>query len=428
MGASPMVRDGALTLVIRPVLAARRHSVLRTHVFPVAVHVPPPLSVRAFNRTATILAASDTALLRAAFGPLLVTAGLYLALLFSLLRAYDLNPTGPAHIGDDFDGRQFWTPTTQVEHGIGYDGQFFFYLAHDPLLRADDPQLFIDRPAYRYGRILYPALAWAASLGRAEAVPWALLGVNLAAALGGTFASVAVLRTLGASRWLALGFAFSPAVLIGLIADLSEPSAFALVALGLALHVRQRHREAGLALALATLAREASVLVPLGFGLHAVARRAWREAASYSLPLALPAAWHLWVWAKLGSLPMLQGPANFGPPFSGALYRAGLLLGLLGPRFGEPPPELGLPELALVGVSMALIVLGLATLLRRRDAFAVQLWLQAAAALCTSPLVWIGLGSYARVLGLLYLFYGLVVLTGRLGGEHARTRSAAWPG
>ena len=373
------------------------------------MHVPISISLPARHRTS----APTSGLWQAAAGPLLVTAILHLTLLVSVLRAYDFNPTGPAHIGDDFDGRRFWTSTTHVEHGIGYDGQFFFYLAHDPLLRADDPYTFIDRPAYRYGRALYPALAWMMSLGQPETVPWALLAVNLLAGLVGTLASVAVLRSLGANRWLALGFAFSPAVIIGLIADLAEPTAFALIAVGLALHLRARHRAAGLALALATLAREVSLLVPLGFALHAAIRRAWREAAAYALPMAIPAAWHLWVWLKLGSLPMLQSPANFGPPFAGALYRAGLLLGLQTPRFGEPPTDTPIPELILIGLTVALVLLGLLTILRRQDVFAVQLWLQAAAALCTSPLVWIGLGSYARVLGLLYLFYALVVLTSR---------------
>ena len=56
-------------------------------------------------------------------------------------------------------------------------------------------------------------------------------------------------------------------------------------------------------------------------------------------------------------------------------------------------------------------------ILRRRDAISLQLGLQASAALFTTPLVWIGLGSYARVLGLLYLFYGLALLGARAGSS-----------
>lgn len=348
---------------------------------------------------------------------LLVALAAYGAIVLGLLAANDYNPSVAAHIGDQFDGRRFWTPTTHVERGIGYDGQFFFYLAHDPLLRVDDPEAFLDRPAYRAARILYPALAWAASLGHPEAIPWALLAINLVAAALGTVAAVDVLRSLGARPWLALVFGFSPAVLIGLIADLSEPTALALVAGGVALFLRGRHRGAGLTLAFATLAREASALVPLGFALHAVARRSWRQAVEYLLPLLLPLAWHLWLWLRLGALPAAQSPTNFGPPLSGPLYRAGLLLGLQPPLFGEPPTEAPFSELVVIACSVAVMLVGLLKILRRRDVFAVQLWLQATAALFTTPLVWIGLGSYARVLGLLYLVYGLVLLTGKRAAE-----------
>ena len=161
-------------------------------------------------------------LARDALGPLLVALALAGTLLVALLRADGFNPTGPAHIGDRWDGRQYWTPTTRVEHGIGYDGQFFFYLAHDPFLTGGDPAVFLDRPAYRAGRLLYPLIVWALTLGRPEAVPWGLLGVNLVMVLVGTAAAVDVLRSLGASRWLALGFALNPAILIGLVADWME--------------------------------------------------------------------------------------------------------------------------------------------------------------------------------------------------------------
>src|SRR5439155_16255299 len=173
----------------------------------------------------------------------------YLALTVVLLRGYGFNPSGPIHIGDAFAGQRFWSEATHVEHGIGYDGQFFYYLALDPFLHSDDPESFIDRPAYRYGRILYPALCWAASLGRPEAVPWAMLGVNLVAVVLGTLAAGDLLRSMGANRLLALAFAFSPAVLLGSIADLADPVALALVVAAFALHLRRRHGAAGLALA-----------------------------------------------------------------------------------------------------------------------------------------------------------------------------------
>jgi len=377
----------------------------------------------------SIPGASAESLLVACRGPLLVVAIGYALLLYVLLAEVAFNPTGPIHIGRHFDGRRFWDQSTVVHPGVGYDGQFYYYLARDPLLRASDPGSFLDRPAYRYARVLYPLLAWAAALGQASAIPWMLLGVSLGAVVIGTVAAVDVVRLLGASRWLALVFAFSPAVMVGLVADLTEPTTFALVAIGVALHLRGRHRAAGWTLALATLARETSLLVPLGFFLHAVWRRQWRESSAYALPQAVPAAWYLWIWARFGVLPAAQAPPNFGLPFSGAIYRAGVLLGWQVPLLGETAPASPFPELVFVGLSVAVILLGLTRLILHRDVFSLQLWLQAAAMFSTAALVWEALISYGRVLGLLYLFLGLALLAARVPPEGcsicARMASAA---
>jgi hypothetical protein len=250
------------------------------------------------------------------------------------------------------------------------------------------------------------------ALGQPAALPWSLLAVNLLAVLGGTVACYDLMRQLGGSRWLVLGYAFSPPILIGVTAMLAEPTSFALVAAGLALALRSRHRTAGVALALAVLAREPALLVPLGLGLYALARWDWKRAAAYLLPLALPTGWHVWIWAKLGDFPSAQSPTNFGVPFGGAYYRFGLLVGWHEPMLGEPIPSSNVfAEATIIAVSAAIVVIGLTKIVERRDVFAWLLWLQAALALGTGPLVWADLYSYGRVLGLLYFMYALMLLT-----------------
>jgi hypothetical protein len=336
----------------------------------------------------------------------------YVGVTVVALRPYDFNPTGPIRIGTMLPAERFWTPSTRVEPGVGYDGQWFFYIAHDPLLREPDPETFLDLPAYRYARILYPTLAWALALGQPAALPWTLLAVNLLAVLGGTVACLDLLGQLGASRWLALAFAFSPPMMIGVSAMLAEPTSFALVVAGLALAVRGRHRPAGVILALAVLAREPSILIPLGLGLYALGRLDWRRGAAYLLPLGVPVAWHLSIWIRLGALPSSQSPSNFGLPFGGAYYRFGLLLGWHAPMLGEPVPSGNvLSEAVIVATSAAIILVGLLKIVERRDAFAWLLWLQAVLLVGTSPVVWADLYSYGRVLGLLYVTFGLMLLT-----------------
>jgi hypothetical protein len=68
-----------------------------------------------------------------------------------------------------------------VTYDAGYDGQFMYLMAFDPLLRrfADRPAeyaAFIDSPPYRYGRIGFSALTALVSGGRPERYPAVICG------------------------------------------------------------------------------------------------------------------------------------------------------------------------------------------------------------------------------------------------------------
>ena len=83
-------------------------------------------------------------------------------------------------------GRHFATPS-QLPHGMpvaktyGYDGQFFYRLAINPLnFHHTAYGITMDRP-YRYMRVGYPALTWLVSLGQHTLVPVMLVAVNIAA-------------------------------------------------------------------------------------------------------------------------------------------------------------------------------------------------------------------------------------------------------
>jgi hypothetical protein len=67
---------------------------------------------------------------------------------------------------------------------VGYDGQFFLFVAADPI----GARPYLDNPAYRYSRPLYPLTARVVSLGRVGALPWVLVLLGIAAVGVGTFA------------------------------------------------------------------------------------------------------------------------------------------------------------------------------------------------------------------------------------------------
>src|SRR6478672_6633247 len=141
-------------------------------------------------------------------------------------------------------GRHFAIPA-QLPHGMpvaktyGYDGQFFYRLALNPLNFGHTAYgITMDRP-YRFMRIGYPALTWLLSAGQHWLVPVVLVAVNIAA--------------IGALGWLGARFAMDGGrhALVGLLVpgyfglitslsrDTAEPLAAACLLAGL-LAVRGR--------------------------------------------------------------------------------------------------------------------------------------------------------------------------------------------
>jgi hypothetical protein len=181
------------------------------------------------------------------------------------------NPLRLANIGQRFlDQGRGASPTIDRLASTspdGYDGQFVAYIALDP----EDAAPYLDWPRYRYTRIVYPLLARAFSLGDPDVLGWVLLLLNVAAAGLLTLCMAVWLRRNGTSVWYAAIAGLAPGLAIAIVRDLTEPLAYALVALGMVLISRaQGKRDLALAtatFALAGLTRETTLLFPLAVGL-----------------------------------------------------------------------------------------------------------------------------------------------------------------
>lgn len=195
------------------------------------------------------------------------------------------------------------TPKLGWQSEVGYDGQYYFFLAADPRkARFYMP----DRAGIIYSRVFYPAVSRAAAGGSVRAIPYAMLTINLLAVVAGTFAVGLWLRRRGHSPWPAALYGLYPGLVFTVFRDLTEPLAFALVALAVLVFDSQSRRRlvaaAGL-FALAALTRETT----LPFALAAAATlavadrggsaswrswRPWRRA----LPFAVGAFVPLLLW------------------------------------------------------------------------------------------------------------------------------------
>lgn len=192
---------------------------------------------------------------------------------------------------------------------------------------------YVDDPSYRYGRIVYPMLARALALGRPALIPYALILINWLALAGGTLALAVLLWRRGVSPWLALIYGLYPGLVFALRRDLTEPLAFALVALAIYLFDQGTRRSvgwAGAGFALATLTRESTAIFGVTYAaaslLGGIARGRvisalaanWRRAALLAtLTLAPYGLYKLFLLRWLGTSGV---PATVAPtpvPFAG---------------------------------------------------------------------------------------------------------------
>ena len=153
-----------------------------------------------------------------------------------------------------------YDPTYRYPGGpSGYDGQFFYFIAVDPL-RA---RYYMDSPSYRYTKILYPVVARLLALGQAGLVPFALILTNWLAIAATAGALGAWLRRKGMSPWFALVYALCPGVWVSFERDLTEPLSYALVITAVYFYDfggRYRWASSGILFALAILARDKAAI------------------------------------------------------------------------------------------------------------------------------------------------------------------------
>jgi hypothetical protein len=227
-------------------------------------------------------------------------------------------------------GRHFAT-VSQLPHGMpvaktyGYDGQFFYRLALNPLNFGHTAYgITMDRP-YRFMRIGYPALTWLVSAGQHSLVPVMLVAVNIAAigALGWLGARFALDGGRHALAGLLLPGYFG--LLTSLSRDTAEPLAAACLLAGLLAVRARRPVLAGFFLAYGALTREtvmvavAAIAVLRMIGVlraRTTGVRPGRDDLAWVVPAAVFAAWEVVVKLATGSVPLLaDGGRNAGAPF-----------------------------------------------------------------------------------------------------------------
>jgi hypothetical protein len=232
---------------------------------------------------------------------------------------------GPAYflqLGDESPGlakaREVLGADVPTPLADGHDGDRFWQLARDPLLRDDDSlNTYLDRPVYRAQRIGFPALAAPWHLLGEGALLWGMILTNIAAIGLGTYVVGLWSAERGGPGRLGFVFAFNPLSLYSLVFDLGD--AVALAGLVAAVYLFSRHRTWLMVIAacVGALAKE-----PTLAGLAAVALLAEGRSIKDRSLLLVPAAaavgaWRLYILSRpgLGSDPQVEEFTRV--PFSG---------------------------------------------------------------------------------------------------------------
>lgn len=233
----------------------------------------------------------------------------------------------------------------------GYDGQFYHYIAHDPLLRQGFGD-YIDAPRLRYRRILVPGLAYVLAAGQSRYIDTAYLAVTLGLVfLGAYWLSVLTGRLFQQPAW-GVAFLLAPGVLVS-IDRLTVDLALAALCVGFAAYARNGPVwKLYVVVAAAGLARETGLLLIGACCLAAMLQGKWRRAVVLGTAGVPTAAWYAYV----GAVTPAASKVGFSwIPLHGWLYRLPHP-----PSYPLAGPALwlahGLDYVALAGVLVALAV------------------------------------------------------------------------
>ena len=297
----------------------------------------------------------------------------------------------------------------KFEKTRGYDGQFYHYVAHDPLLTKGFSK-HVDDPRLRWRRILVPGLAFLAAGGQPRSLDTAYLGVTLFFVFLGTYWLARYCLLHGTHLVWSLCFLVVPAVAIS-VERLTVDVALAALCVGFAVHAVRPSWILGGILVLAPLARETGIGLVLVCGLAGLVKRSWGLTAAAAVS-TLP--WLVWLIAfvhpetRPESFPWLSWY-----PFQGIFERTLHFPGQLFPDHVAAWAAL-LDYLAVLGMWLALAQVVM--LLRSAKLDPVKLAMATYALLVVFvgiPRVWSEAYAFGRVFSPLLIFLGLQAISTR---------------
>jgi hypothetical protein len=199
------------------------------------------------------------------FGPTVLVLVVAVGFVLLVLAAHQWDPMAFVRLGTRYS-------RGDPDGTTGYDGQFVYQIALRPFGAAP----YLDIPAYRYQRILYPIVGRIVGLGQPSLIPWALIGLNVLALTAGTHVMGIILAERGLSRWYAVTVGVFAGQLVSLRLDVNEPFSLAFALLGLHAFEEGRRWLGAIYLSLSMLSKETALAFVGGYLAYFLLKGCWR--------------------------------------------------------------------------------------------------------------------------------------------------------
>lgn len=235
--------------------------------------------------------------------------------------------------GSDFVQVDAEYPDLIINQGQGYDGQFFYRYAHNPLnFEKTDYGVTVDHIEYRIQRTLYPTIAFLLSFGGNEKlIPFVLVLLNVLGFIGVLMISLKICEQFSSNRTLALLSLFLFGAYMALARDTSEIFEAFFFILAIYAFINNKLFQYIIFVVLAIFSRETSLIaiapLSLVYGIKLIKDEGLNISVIFKgvlllIPFLLVVLWKYYLHITIQSENLVDGSQNLSFPLNGIYHGA----------------------------------------------------------------------------------------------------------
>lgn len=323
---------------------------------------------------------------------------LYFLSCWKFASFFEQNFSGFACVGDKFQPTQIVDNNIYIlKNCMGYDGQFFYFICFDPFIKSNIYK-YLDVPAYRYQRILYPLLAKIIALNNKTYFKYSLILVNIFSVIIGTYFIILLLKQYNLNLWFALCYGLISGFLICTFRDLCEPLATLFMTISIYCYLSKKPICYCASLAMMLLTKEIYLLLIPFFIFDSLFLNKRKNFLLGSILSFIPlVGWEYYIYSKLNIFAFTGGTKNFDIPFNGIIQ--------LGTKFLNNSGYVSekIFFIITVFILVSALIISIIQIFEKVHALSMSLLFFSIYPIFLSNKVWIDPWSYGRVLLPLYV-------------------------